>query len=323
MPATTETAPPAIPPDVARQAVRWLLALSDGGPGAERAHGEWQAWMQASPLHRRAWQRIAEVDDRLRGVPAAVALQALAAPGLGRRRAARLAAVLLAAGAGTLLAARQTGTWQQLAADLSTATGERREAVLPDGTRITLNTATAVDLRYSASERLIVLRAGEILLHSAPDPARPLRVRTAEGTARAIGTRFTVRQLDGQTAVAVLEGMVELQPRGGGGALRLRAGEQARFTSTAAQPAQPLPEGAAAWAGGMLVADGMPLADFIAELARYRPGVLRCAPEAAGLRVSGSYPLADTDRVLAALTRSLPVQIHSRTRWWVVVERST
>ncbi|MCX7506058.1 TonB-dependent receptor plug domain-containing protein [Delftia tsuruhatensis] len=39
----------------------------------------------------------------------------------------------------------------------------------------------------------------------------------------------------------------------------------------------------------------------------------------AGLHVSGAYPLADTDRVLAALTSSLPVEIHSFSRYWVMV----
>jgi len=314
--APADTAP--IPPQVAREAVHWLLELD---AGTEQARRQWQAWMDADPLHARAWQRIAEVDGQLRSVGAPVALRTLAAPGLARRHAVRLA-VLLATGTGGLLAARRTGTWQQLAADLSTATGERRETVLADGTQLLLNTATAVDLRYTDAERLIVLRAGEILVRSAPDVARrPLRVRTAEGTVRAIGTRFTVRQRGGLTTVAVLEGAVELQPAQAPlAAQRLAAGEQGGFTAAAVRPAEPLPEGAGAWSEGMLVADGMPLADFLAELARHRPGVLRCAPDAAALRVSGSYPLADTDRVLAALTRSLPVQIHRRTHWWVVVE---
>ena len=315
-------AAPAIPPEVARQAVDWLLALSEPDTHGESADGvraKWLAWLAASPLHRRAWQRIAEVDGQLHAVPATVALQTLAAPASTRRRAVRLA-LLLTTGTSALLAARETGTWQQWTADLSTATGEQRDAVLPDGTRVRLNSATALDLRYSLTERLIVLRAGEILLTSAPDPARPLIVQTAEGWARAIGTRFTVRQQSAQTTVAVLEGAVQLRTRGGA-SLRLNAGQQTSFTAAAVQGAQPVTDGATAWSLGMLVADNMPLADFLAELARHRPGVLRCAPDAAGLHVSGSYPLADTDRVLAALTRSLPVQIRQRTRWWVVVER--
>lgn len=173
--------------------MHWLLELQPGDTTATQAsRRQWQTWLAADPLHAQAWQRIAEVDGQLRGVPATIALQTLVAPGMQRRHAVRLA-VLLTAGAGGLLAARQTGlgaqAWQQLAADLSTATGERRDAVLADGTRVWLNTASAVDVRYAATERLIVLRAGEILVQSAPDnapdaatgTARPLRVRTAEG----------------------------------------------------------------------------------------------------------------------------------------------
>lgn len=320
---------PQIPPDIARAAVHWLLALN---PGDTRTRRQWQAWLDADPRHLQAWQRIAQVDGQLRGLPTPLALQTLAAPGLARRHSVRLA-LLLTAGAGGLLAARHSGlgaqAWQQASADLSTATGERREQRLADGTRLWLNTASAVDLHYSASERLIVLRAGEILVHSAPDPqpdpatgaARPLRVRSSQGTARAIGTRFSVRQHDGSTHVAVLEGVVELQPRNAAApALRLSRGQAGHFTMAAAQREPDLREGVGAWAEGMLVADDMALADFIAELARHRPGLLRCAPDAAQLRVSGSYPLADTERVLQALTRALPVRIHSRTRWWVTVE---
>jgi len=328
---------PQISPDIARAAVHWLLELS---PGDTRTRRQWQAWLDADPRHQQAWQRIAQVDGQLRGVPTPLALQTLAAPGLARRQSVRLA-LLLTAGAGGLLAARHSGlgvqVWQQASADLSTATGERRAHRLADGTQLWLNTASAVDLHYSASERLIVLRAGEILVHSAPDPqpdpatgaARPLRVRSSEGTARALGTRFSVRQHDSATHVAVLEGLVELQPRNAAApALRLSRGEAGHFTAAAArrEPAlgdglgDGVGDGVGAWAEGMLVADDMPLADFIAELARHRPGLLRCAPDAAQLRVSGSYPLADTERVLQALTRSLPVRIHSRTRWWVTVE---
>lgn len=331
----TGTAP--IPPDVARQAVHWLLELQSGdgpaSPASQRSHQQWQAWLAADPLHARAWQRIAEVDAQLRGVSTPVALHTLATPALGRRHAVRLA-VLLSAGVGGLLAAQHSelgrAGWQQLAADWSTATGQQREITLADGTQVHLNTATALDVHYSTTERLIVLRSGEILVHSAPDTqtdprtgvARPLRVRTAEGLVRAIGTRFTVRQQDGNTAVGVLQGAVELSPaRQPQRSLRLQAGQQSLLTDSDVQPAQALQEGNAAWSEGMLVADDMPMADFIAELSRYRSGMLRCAPDAAALRVSGSYPLADTDRVLAALTRSLPVEVHTRARWWVTVTR--
>lgn len=69
----------------------------------------------------------------------------------------------------------------------------------------------------------------------------------------------------------------------------------------------------------MLYADDARLGDFVRDLARYRPGVLRCAPEIADLRISGAYRLADTDAVLALLQEALPVRVVQRTRWWVSV----
>lgn len=49
----------------------------------------------------------------------------------------------------------------------------------------------------------------------------------------------------------------------------------------------------------MLMADRMPLAEVLAELARYRRGLLRCDPQLARLAVSGAYPLLDLRRTLA------------------------
>ncbi|MNN64333.1 fec operon regulator FecR [compost metagenome] len=69
------------------------------------------------------------------------------------------------------------------------------------------------------------------------------------------------------------------------------------------------------------MAERQPLGQFLAELARHRPGFLRCSDEAAGLLLTGVFPLADTDRILAALERSLPVRVSYRTRYWVSVQR--
>ncbi|KAG1059180.1 hypothetical protein G6F40_018182 [Rhizopus arrhizus] len=63
----------------------------------------------------------------------------------------------------------------------------------------------------------------------------------------------------------------------------------------------------------------MRLDAFVDELSRYRKGRLVCDPAVAGLRISGSFPLGDTDRVLAAVERALPVRADRYTRYWVVL----
>jgi transmembrane sensor len=69
----------------------------------------------------------------------------------------------------------------------------------------------------------------------------------------------------------------------------------------------------------MLLARNMRLADVVAEMSRYRSGVLRCDPAVAELRVSGAVSLADTDAGLALLARSLPLRIEQASRYWVTV----
>lgn len=70
----------------------------------------------------------------------------------------------------------------------------------------------------------------------------------------------------------------------------------------------------------MLVASQMRLADFLAELGRYRHGQLGCSEQVADLRISGSYPLDDSERILQMLEVALPVRVRRFTRYWVTVE---
>ena len=55
------------------------------------------------------------------------------------------------------------------------------------------------------------------------------------------------------------------------------------------------------------------------QFSRYRPGLLRWDPAVANLRVTGSFQLADTDRVLTLLAATLPVELQWRTRFWVTL----
>src|SRR5690606_37673795 len=125
------------------------------------------------------------------------------------------------------------------------------------------------------------------------------------------------------TRLAVAEGAVEVRLLDQAGRpILVRAGEQARFTRHAIAAATPLDENSQAWAKGVFTAAGMRLDDFLAELGRYRPGVLRWAPEVAALRITGAWPLRGedaTDRILDSLERRLPVKVSRYTRYWTRV----
>lgn len=315
------------------EAAEWLMRLHDSGAtDADRAACE--RWRQADPQHALAWERAERLLGKLGGLPAALAMPALDRPRSHRaqRRAtvARLAALLAVAPAGWLAwqawyVADQRG-W---GADLRTATGERRTEHLADGSRLLLDTASAVDIRFDGALRLLTLRQGAISIETAADtatPHRPFVVDTAHGRLRALGTRFTVRQEGdgadgGPVRLAVTEGAVEVTLRGAASpALVVQAGQQTVLRAEEVTAPQPLQPEATAWTHGMLMADAMPLAAFCAELSRYRPGLLQCAPEVRALRVSGSFPLGDTDRTLTMLASTYPVDVQTRMRgYWITV----
>ena len=307
----------------ADEASDWLTVLMSG-EATEEDRQRWQQWRRSHPDNERAWQHIENFTARLKGLNPAAACAALSAssPAPARRKAMRALLWLGAAGVTGMLASR-TQVWQQSVADLRTGTGEQRSVTLDDGTRITLNTASAVDVRFDGQRRLVRLVAGEVMIvtgHADPH-SPPFMVDTAEGRIRALGTRFTVRQDSGRTRVAVLESAVEITPLAAPGSPQLlRAGERTSFGAGDIGASMPVDEQTSAWSLGQIIADDMRLGDFLDELGRYRPGIVRCEPAVAGLRLSGVFPLGDTDRILAMLPSVLPVQVRLRTRYWATVE---
>ncbi|OZI72240.1 iron dicitrate transport regulator FecR [Bordetella genomosp. 12] len=309
-------------------AAEWLTILMSGEATPEERQ-RWQQWRAANPEHERAWQHVEAVTGRrLPLMQSSAAYQTLSpyhgASARSRRKALRL---LLWGGVlgGSALLASRSQTWQTMTADYRSDTGQQRAIALDDGTTILLNTASAIDVRFDSDVRWVrlvagqaMIRTGHALINGRPDP-RPFIVQTAQGRIRALGTRFMVRQEDDRSAVAVLESAVEITPLSAN-ARRLDAGESAFFTRHGVDAPAAVTDRELAWTQGQIIAEDLPLADFLAELSRYRPGLLRCDPSVAHLRLSGVFPLQDTDNILDMLPKFLPVKISQRTRYWVVVQ---
>lgn len=311
----------AIPADISRAAAEWLVELQSAEQ-PETLRQQWQAWRDAHPDHERAWQHIERLGEKLGGLSSPLAHATLAPRGsFKRRRAIKTLAVLLFAGGGAM-AVEDRLPWWRLNADYSTAVGESRNLTLEDGTEVALNSSSAISVAYTQQQRIIMLLHGEIHISTGhAGQGRPFLVATDQGSIHALGTRFGVRQLsdekDAPIRVSLLEGVVEIAPSELAARTRLQAGEQLSFTRRMLAPVERLNPNDNAWMQGMLVADDMPLVEFLAELARYRPGSLGCHESIAQLKVTGTYPLHDTDKVIAMLSDSLQLQVRSLTRYWV------
>ncbi len=317
---------PPLPEQVTLQAAKWLVMLQSSNI-TQATRDKWQEWRNAHPDHERAWQHIEASTTRMRTLSSPLAhgtlLQDDTEKQRARRRTIKLLGVIAFTGTSTWLL-RDSPVWREWQADHRTATGERRTVALDDGTQIMLNTASIIDVHFDHAIRLVTLIRGEIHVTTAPDSAldtgRPFIVETDQGKLRALGTRFAVRQQENDSHVSLFEGMVEIRPAEAPDHPRvLQAGEQISFTRRTIGTPQMIDTHAASWTTGMLVVEEMPLTDFVAELARYRPGYLSCDPALSYLKVSGIYPLEDTERVLDMLLHIHPIEIYSLTRYWVAI----
>jgi len=301
-------------------AATWYVQLNDGVADLARTRA-WRQWLEASPEHAAAWARVEKLQQQWALVPAQAALKGLGAAQAQRRDVLKVLGLLLAMGGGSWLAAEQL-PYRTLLAQQHTGTGERRSLQLEDGSQLELNVGTALDVRLGQKLRTVQLYGGEILLKAAYDPRqRPFIVHTDDGSIVAREAEFSVRKLPGQTRVGVLQAAVEVRPQHHPEhLLRLPAGQQASFNRDHISPALPLPADSTAWQHGMLSVNDWRLADFIEELGRYRPGVLRCAASIRSLSISGAFRIDDTDIALANLDQTLPVRVRYLSRYWVSVE---
>ena len=271
--------------------------------------------LQRAASATQAWQQLQTQHEHLPPAMHATLLRACVQANAPRRHAVKTLALLLACGT-SLYAFERRSPWRGWMADYRTGVNQRRVVTLDDGTRLTLNTHSAVNIAYDGAQRRIELLAGEIFIATGKEAARrPFFVDTPHGRLQALGTRFTVRLHEQYASAGVLEGAVAVLAGDGAQRLLLRPGEAAHFDGTGAHRQALAPYGGA-WLNGMLVARDMRLADFLAELSRYSEQPLACAPAIAGLRVSGSYPLADVNAILDAVCASLRLRRNTVTRFW-------
>jgi len=308
---------------VIREAARWLVRLHSG-EATPADHAAFERWRAGSPDRELAWKRAQRLTQQFNTVPAAMGVPLLTRkPTVSRRTALRaLAAIGLTAPAAAWLGYRVNG---QQAGAYRTAVGEHRDLVLADGSQVLLNTDTGMDVAYSDEARRLQLRAGEVYVRTAADRtgrARPFFVETPQGRLQALGTRFVVRQLDGadaMTELTVLEHRVAVHLKEGEATRIFNAGESVRFTANAFLSNAPAGSGAPGWTRGVIEADGMRLDALLAEVSRYRRGVVRCDPAVAGMRVSGVFRLQDTNALLAVVANTLDLRVVARTSYWITL----
>lgn len=223
---------------------------------------------------------------------------------LGRRFSVVVCLSLLLILAGRQLP-HQLQNWQS---DYHTAAGQQLSLELDDGSRLTLNTDTALAVHFSTQQRRIELLRGEAYFEVAPNKQRPFIVDGGDAEARAVGTAFSVRKQAENLRVAVSEGIVEVGT--GSASTLVRAEQQVDVLLTRIQPVlNATNDDAFAWQRRQVVFNRQPLAEVLDEVNRYRAGrIVAVNPALAERVLSGVFNVGDAGAVTEALQATLHAQ---------------
>lgn len=337
------------PPVDPEEAALWWATRRQLDPVRFAADQGFSTWL-ANPENEAAWHEIARRVESIGAYATMPEIREMRRAALQRLRpgpaprariwaaAATLAASLLLAliwiaapeGAGVRPAEIVRA---DAARRFATRIGERRDLVLEDGSRVTLNTASILETRYSPERREVALLQGQALFHVAHNPGRPFVVLAGNRRITAVGTSFDVRvRQGGQVDVLLVEGRVRVEPVARQGMARiipalavtdLEAGEQL-IASGDGEPVVTAGdvERTTAWNRGILVFRNDSVGEAVREVNRYS-GVQLVVddPRVAGLRVSGVFPTARREDFVAALEALYPVSAEQesagivRLRW--------
>jgi transmembrane sensor len=193
-------------------------------------------------------------------------------------------------------------------ADFVTGKGEQQTISLSDGSRVILNTDSALAVHFDGRTRGVELLRGEAFFVVAKDSARPFVVSAGQGRVTAVGTEFGVHREGESTRVELVEGLVRV--RDGRREELLKPGQSLVYGNGELRmlPAS-RPDLFSTWRDGYLVFDGTRLEEAVAQINRYRPGRILLMNEQLGRRqVSGLFRLDALNDAVDTIAAALPAQ---------------
>jgi len=301
---------------IRQQAALWAVKMAERSL-TEDEEREMTAWFEADPLHAdaliKAQQQWLALGALSRSTSADALLKTgsstvipLATKTKDRRRWSHwaTAAVIVLASLPALFLLPDA--WLHWQADHYTATGEIRQVTLPDGSRVDLDSHSAIALDFNNEERRVRLLSGNAWFIVAPlskDEIRPFRVEAEGGITQALGTQFSIDLNSGGADVAVHEHSVRVSYQGQ--SLVLNEQQGARYgdnhlTRHTFSPSQ------FAWRRGWLIIDKQSVSDAVAQINRYQgPKVIVVNPSLRKRVVSGTFALSPPENAIETLRQTL------------------
>jgi transmembrane sensor len=294
----------------------------DRAPGAIPDRGTW-VWrslpqeIERSSIERRLYEHKSPPREGRR--------TAAVAPRAFRRRvwkptaAAVVVAILAAVGLTSWYVAHQGTSY-------GTEIGQIRSVPLEDGSHVTLDTGSRVEVAVRADERRVDLVHGDAYFEVAKDPVRPFVVNVGRARVVAVGTQFYVERDDNGFIVLVTEGIIRLE-RPAEPPQEVAAGSEARLDATELRISHPTDmevEETLGWRNGYLLFRDTSLAEAVAKFNQYtHKKMLIKDPSISGIRIGGQFRLDDVQGFLWLLKSSFPINVEERGDRIALTKRSS
>jgi transmembrane sensor len=326
----SDASPPQSASSLEDEALEWVVRLHTGHT-SDRDRRACEAWQCLSPAHQVAFHKAEALWKEIGHIGAGQRAPTHATRPARRQhhrwwprlRPWSLVACLLLT-AGWFLWAPLLDQYRLQTAHYRTGVGQQEQIVLQDGTRIILNTESALNVVYSPERREIHLLAGEAAFTVTADRERPFIVHSGDIITQALGTQFVVRRQPYSVTVTVSEHAVQVStsPTGHRKPLVLNEGQQASYSEERGwSPPHAIDANQlSAWQRGKLIVEGQALGSVIEELNRYRPGrILILNPALRSLNVTGVFDLTDPDAALRMIERTLHIHETSLSHYLVLL----
>ena len=265
-------------------AIQWFLRMQHADV-EDSERNKFESWLMESRAHQEAYSEVSKLWDRF---DSSVALEKLAVAMDQKRffdqrertnRFKKTVAGMLGAIAISMAGMFSYQYWQsQPVMQLATQAtfGEVESKRLEDGTLLTMNTGTDIEVTYYRDRRIAKLKRGEAIFEVARDESRPFIVDSGYARVSVLGTRFAVNRMQNVVRISVDHGLVRVEKQNEQGAtgspLTLHKGEVAEIRVDKASPLKSDRQAADAFSfeKGVITFDKADIHEIAETLSRYR-----------------------------------------------------